>query len=283
MSPPGPQPAGVPVPDTGAVQRSVSCSLTAEVLAPATVELQVAVAGDPPPGERLEVTLDGRPVELRELRTACGGRLHLLHCEAGTLEVSYSAQPQERTSPVAPEPLDATTYLRPSRYAEADRLLAVARGELADDAEPADLVRQVVDVVSRRLAYVPGSSSGTDGAVDTLLSGAGVCRDYAHLAIGLLRARDVPARLVSAYAPGLSPMDFHAVVEVLVDGSWSVVDATLLAPRSSLVRIATGRDAADTAFLSSYGGAVRLDAMQVSAVVDGELPRDDVSTQVQLG
>jgi transglutaminase-like putative cysteine protease len=257
--------------------------LTAEVLAPATVELQVAVAGDPPPGERLEVTLDGRPVDVRELPTARGGRLHLLRCEAGTLEVSYEAQPPQRAAPVAPEPLDATTYLRPSRYAEADRLLAVARAELDDEAGPADLVRQVVQLVGRRLAYVTGSSSGTDGAVDTLLAGVGVCRDYAHLTIGLLRARDVPARLVSVYAPGLSPMDFHAVVEVLVDGSWSVVDATLLAPRSSLVRIATGRDAADTAFLSSYGGGVRLDAMQVSAVVDGELPRDDVGELVRLG
>jgi hypothetical protein len=72
------------------------------------------------------------------------------------------------------------------------------------------------------------------------------------------------------------------VVEVLIDDCWSVVDTTLLAPRQSLVRIATGRDAADTAFLSSYGGAVRLDSMQVQAVVDGELPRDDVDELVQL-
>ena len=53
-------------------------------------------------------------------------------------------------------------------------------------------------------------------------------------------------------------MDFHAVAEALVDGTWRVVDATLLAPRSSLVRIATGRDAADTAFLTVIGGTVDL-------------------------
>jgi transglutaminase-like putative cysteine protease len=269
--------------ETGDVQRSVSCSLTATVQAPATVELQVAVAGAAPPGERLEVTLDGRPVPVRELPTHCGGRLHLLHCEAGTLEVSYGAQLSGRAAATAPVPLDATTYLRPSRYAEADRLFALAQAEFGAQTDPAALLRDVVAFVGRRLAYVPGSSSGTDGAVDTLLAGAGVCRDYAHLTIALLRARDVPARLVSAFAPGLSPMDFHAVVEVLIDDCWSVVDATLLAPRQSLVRIATGRDAADTAFLSSYGGAVRLDSMQVSAVVDGELPRDDVSAVAQLG
>ena len=43
---------------------------------------------------------------------------------------------------------------------------------------------------------------------------------------GLLRARNVPARLAAVYAPGLSPMDFHAVVEAAIDGQWYAVDAT---------------------------------------------------------
>ena len=42
-----------------------------------------------------------------------------------------------------------------------------------------------------------------DGAVDTLLAVAGVCRDFAQLVVALLRAVNVPARVVSAYAPGL--------------------------------------------------------------------------------
>ena len=82
-----------------------------------------------------------------------------------------------------------------------------------------------------RLNYVPGSSDPIDGAADTLLAGTGVCRDYAHLVVALLRAVFVPARLVSVYAPGLYPMDFHAVAEAFIDGQWRVVDATLLAPR----------------------------------------------------
>ena len=80
--------------------------------------------------------------------------------------------------------------------------------------------------VHGRLIYLGGSSGPSDDAVDTLLRGEGVCRDYAHLVLALLRARDVPARLVAVYAPGLSPMDFHAVVEAWVDGAWRVVDAT---------------------------------------------------------
>ena len=263
--------------------RSVRSSLTADVLAPATLELQVAVAAPRPVTEELAVTVDGAPVPWRELATEAGGRLHLLHVPAGRLEVSYRAEVHGRAEPVPVGPLDATTYLRPSRYAESDRLASVAAAELGGLDAPADLVRAVGAWVGRRLSYVPGSSTGTDGAVDTLLAGAGVCRDYAHLAVALLRARDVPARLVSVYAPGLDPMDFHAVVEVLVDGAWEALDATLLAPRAGLVRIATGRDAADTAFLSSYGGALRLDGLEVSAVVDGQLPRDDLDERVPIG
>ena len=52
--------------------------------------------------------------------------------------------------------------------------------------------------------------------------------------VALLRAVNVPARLVAVYAPGLSPMDFHAVAEAFVEGEWRVVDATLLAPRQTL-------------------------------------------------
>jgi transglutaminase-like putative cysteine protease len=118
--------------------------------------------------------------------------------------------------------------------------------------------------------------------VSTLLARQGVCRDFAHLVIALLRACDVPARLASVYAPGLQPMDFHAVAEVLIDGRWLVTDATLLAPRSTLVRIATGRDAADTAFLTTTGASVELTSLEVHATSDGPLPDDDLRQPVQL-
>ncbi len=105
--------------------------------------------------------------------------------------------------------------------------------------------------------------------------------DYAHLVVALLRALDVPARLVAVYAPGLDPMDFHAVAEAYIDGAWHVVDATALAPRSTLLRIATGRDAADTAFLTTIGGLVALRMLNVTATVD-DLPLDDMTRLVRL-
>jgi transglutaminase-like putative cysteine protease len=98
----------------------------------------------------------------------------------------------------------------------------------------------------------------------------------------LLRANDVAARVVSVYAPGLSPMDFHAVTEALVGGRWVVVDPTGLAPRQSLVRIATGGDAADTAFLTTVGGRVELTGMEVTAIAEPGLPFDDITVTEEL-
>lgn len=255
--------------------RTVSASLDCTIDAPASIELQVAVAAGYDAEERLAVTVDGVPVEASEILGEAGTRIHVADVPRGRLEVRYAATiTGEMDAPAASE-LDAVLYARPSRYAESDRLSAFAAAEFAGIAD-ADVLASVSSWVGSRLDYVPGSSGPMDGAATTLLARAGVCRDYAHLTVALLRARDIPARLVAVYAPGLAPMDFHAVAEALIDGSWRVVDATLLAPRASLVRIATGRDAADTAFLTNRGGHLTLDAIEVSAVVAGDLPSDDV-------
>ena len=98
-----------------------------------------------------------------------------------------------------------------------------------------------------------------------------------------LRALGTPARLVSVYAPGLQPMDFHAVAEAWVDDAWHIVDATRLAPRESMIRIATGRDAADTAFLTTRGGRMTFNRQVVTAALtEGALPQEDPSALVRL-
>jgi transglutaminase-like putative cysteine protease len=263
--------------------RHVSAHLVLDVHGPIRAFLQVAVSGVPAAqlNERLEITCDGATLDATELRTA-HGRVHILTPSKGRLEISYAATLNGNVLDIPVTEADSITYLRPSRYAESDRLAPTAQAEFAGITGATELLAAVSSWVGSRLAYVPGSSGPTDGAVDTLLLRRGVCRDYAHLVVALLRSMDVPARLAAVYAPGLDPMDFHAVAEAAVDGVWRVVDATLLAPRSSLVRIATGRDAADTAFLSIYGGAADLLESAVSAVVDGALPDDDVRELVSI-
>jgi transglutaminase-like putative cysteine protease len=264
--------------------RRVGAHLVLRVHQPLRLMLQVAVSGMVPVGidEVLRVTCDGAPLDLTEVRIPGAGRVHMGEPQPSEVTVDYTATIRGTARSVAVTDADRVTYLRPSRYAESDRLGPIAQAEFAGISGGADLLAAVSSWAGSQLSYVPGSSGPTEGAVDTLLKRQGVCRDYAHLVIALLRALDVPARLAAVYAPGLDPMDFHAVAEAAVAGEWRVVDATLLAPRSSLVRIATGRDAADTSFLSAYGGAADLLETEVTAVVDGQLPSDDVHALVSI-
>jgi transglutaminase-like putative cysteine protease len=262
------------------MQRDVFSRLELDVTSPATLVLSVAVS-QTDAVETLTVSTDGTPVRPRELASDHGARLHVVDAQPGRMSVAYDARVLGHLPVDDDDEADRLRFLRPSRYCESDTLGPTARAEFAGLAG-LDLLGAVSSWVGTRLTYVPGASLPTDGAVRTLLARQGVCRDYAHLVVALLRALDVPARLVAVYAPGLDPMDFHAVAEAWVDGAWHVVDATTLAPRGTLVRISTGRDASDTAFLSVFGGFVDLVDVTVGAVAD-VLPDDDIRRRVRLG
>ncbi|QWF78094.1 transglutaminase-like domain-containing protein [Amycolatopsis sp. CA-230715] len=249
--------------------------LSLQITKPGRVALSVAVSS--PAREELTLTgpaaTGGEPpvVEFRH-----GTRVHLLDLAEGALTIGYRAE----CAPGAaePEPVsehDFVLYTRPSRYCQSDRFLAVATAEFGELPDVRSKVDAIVAFAARRLSYVIGSSRSSDGAIDTMLAGAGVCRDYAHVCVALCRALDIPARFVAVYAPGLSPMDFHAVFEAAIDGHWYVFDATHLAPRASMVRIATGRDAADTAFLTTLGAELDLTATSVRAVAEPALPEEE--------
>lgn len=274
----------------------MGCWFSAELGDGVDLVLSVAVARAPGLAvvtEALTATVDGVPVALREVPDADGVVLHRVDgVGPGHLDVRYEATVAGRADPPPVRDLDVVRYLQPSRYAESDVLVPFARNLFLGAHEPgppsarpttAVLVREVTAWVRDHLDYVSGSSRPTDGAVATLLARQGVCRDFAHLVVALLRACDVPARVAAVYAPGLSPMDLHAVAEALVDGRWVVADATGLAPRASMLRISTGRDTADTAFLSTHGGAIEMGPLEVGAVVDDDvLPFDDPATEITL-
>ena len=292
-----------PTPIGEGVRREVGCELTFDVAEDALVALQIAPATSA--GTIIEERIDfadgwrtsGSP-RLVEIAGERDGRVHLMRADAGMVSVNYFAAlhastgsaasttwpvlPPERSDPL--ERLDAIVALRQSRYCPSDALsgFAVVEFDGAAGAAAEEVALRVASWVFERLAYVPGSSGPLDTALDTLLSGSGVCRDFAQLAITLCRALGVPARLASVYAPGLSPMDFHAVVEVLTKTGWQVFDPTRLAPRSALVRIATGRDAADTAFATTLRGQAELVASTVFASSDGDLPADDHAQAIPL-
>jgi transglutaminase-like putative cysteine protease len=266
----------------------VACHLELDVTDDAAIVLQVVPASTVGTmlSQSFEATLDGRPVPVRVLDAEYGGVLHVLHSPPGALTIDVQSALARTPTDAAPAThaldLEQLTYLRQSRYCPSDRLGGFAAYELGHIGPSPELLIAVGDWVASRLTYVEGSSGPLDTAVDSLFAGQGVCRDFAHLAITMLRALDVPSRLVAVYAPGLSPMDFHAVVEAHVDGCWWVLDPTRLAPRTSLLRIATGRDAADTAFLTVLDGEAELHTTEVQATTDGDLDVDDHLGLVRL-
>lgn len=149
-------------------------------------------------------------------------------------------------------------YLFPSRYCEADRFRTLVQREFGEVAGGAK-VQAIAHWIREHLSYTPGASDETTTSADTYMAREGVCRDYAHLMIAMVRAADIPARIVAAYAWNLVPEDFHAVVEVWLDGAWHLVDPTGLAPIDGIVRIGVGRDATDISFMTVFGRANMLD------------------------
>jgi transglutaminase-like putative cysteine protease len=149
-------------------------------------------------------------------------------------------------------------YLLPSRYVEShlfETFVARQFGHLQGGAK----VLAMRDWISRELAYVSGVSDGHTTASDTFVRREGVCRDFAHLMAAFARAASIPARLVSVYAPSVTPPDFHAVVEVWLEGAWHLVDATAMAQPHEMARIAVGRDATDIAFMTVFGTATLIE------------------------
>ncbi|MFV0429325.1 MAG: transglutaminase-like domain-containing protein [Arachnia sp.] len=232
--------------------------------------------------ESISLTSDDQEIALEEVVTSSGSRLHRArHTPPGRVQLSYEATIQA-AAPASPSPpIDEIIYTRPSRYCDSDRLANLAHTHFAG-LEGFELMGAVNQWVRTRVRYTPGDSRVVDGALEVYLSRRGVCRDSAHLVITFLRALNMPARLASVYAPGLTPMDFHAVAEAYWEGRWYLLDATGLAPRPAMARICTGRDASDTAFMTTLAGHTNLVGMQVDAWTEGDLPYDDKFSFVTL-
>ncbi len=195
-----------------------------------------------------------------------GNRAHRVSVQPCKLQISYkatvemtpgvahSAELKEATS--AQIPAHVLPYLNPSRYCESDLLGRFAFEEFGNAPLGFQRVQTICDWVNQFLDYTPGTTNATTTAADVLLLRTGVCRDYAHLAISLCRGIGIPARYVSGYAVNLNPPDFHGFIEAFLDGRWFLFDPSKLSQVHGLVRIGTGRDAADVPFATINGNAI---------------------------
>jgi transglutaminase-like putative cysteine protease len=151
-------------------------------------------------------------------------------------------------------PGETVQYMLPSRYCPSDQFQTLVEGEFAGTQGGAR-VMAIQEWIGRNFTYRSGASTSLTGALESFVSREGVCRDYAHVMITLLRASAIPARFASVYAIGVEPQDFHAVPEVFLDGTWYLTDPTGMARPEGMAKIGVGRDAADVSFMTSYGWA----------------------------
>lgn len=159
-------------------------------------------------------------------------------------------------------PGEAVQYLMPSRYCPSDQFQLFVMDEF-HGLEGGALVVAMSNWINQHFTYMPGVSFSDTTALDTFARRQGICRDYAHVLITMVRAAGIPARFASVYALGIDPPDFHAVAEVFLGGEWHLVDATGMAREGAMAKIGIGRDAADVAFLTAYGQAF-MNAQSVS-------------------
>jgi transglutaminase-like putative cysteine protease len=192
-------------------------------------------------GAALEVELDAR--------------LRLLQAESGEHALPFDAAPGPMAAP------ESLRFLLPSRFCPSDRLAALCEREFMPIVQRHARAAAIEAWIRRHVRDEPPGTVSDDGAIpsaaEVLERGAGTPRDLAHLLIGLCRASRLPARYVTAapFGAGLPTDRLHPWVEVLVDAAWLAFDPSRRMPRTALVRIGTGRDAADVPLVLSHGSA----------------------------
>lgn len=103
---------------------------------------------------------------------------------------------------------------------------------------------QLMGAVHDALTYAPGTTNVSTTAAQALQLGSGVCQDYSHILLALLRSRSIPCRYVTGMLLGEGAS--HAWVEVLEDSHWLALDPTNnQIVTDQHIKLSHGRDAAD--------------------------------------
>jgi transglutaminase-like putative cysteine protease len=167
--------------------------------------------------------------------------------------------PWARQLPAQELPSETLLYLLSSRYCEVDRLMEAAWGLFSGAPEGWGRVQAVCNWVNANVRFDHQAARPTKTAYDVFVERAGVCRDFAHLALAFCRCLCIPARYATGYlgdfgvTPLASPMDFSGWFEVYLGGRWYTFDARHNVPRIGRILMARGRDAADVAMTTSFG------------------------------
>ena len=228
------------------------------------------------------------PTGSRAVRDAFGNTMVRLLAPAGQTTFSNDflifdtglpdeVAPEARQVAVDELPNDALQFLLPSRYCDSDVLGDLAWANFTGFTGWGR-VQAICDFANRTIRFDYQQARNTRCASDSVREGVGVCRDFAHLAITLCRAMNIPARYCTGYLGDIGippvdyPMDFSAWFEVFLEGRWWTFDARHNTPRIARVVMARGRDAADCAITHSFGS---------SRLIEFSVMTDEVAEQPQ--
>jgi transglutaminase-like putative cysteine protease len=201
-----------------------------------------------------------------------GNRMGRLAAPAGRIRLTYdnlvrdsglpdAVSPQARQLNAAEAPPEVMQFLLASRYCEVDRMGDIAWQLFSSTPPGWPRVQAVCGWVHNHVEFGYAYARNTRTALEVYQEQKGVCRDFTHLTITLLRALGIPARYATGYLGDIGvpispePMDFSAWLEVYLGGQWHTVDARHNMPRIGRILMARGRDAVDVALTTSFGAA----------------------------
>ncbi|MEU4322965.1 transglutaminase domain-containing protein [Nocardia fluminea] len=162
--------------------------------------------------------------------------------------------------------------LSPTAYVPRDRKLSTVARQLSRGEEPAKAVVRAAEWVHKEMDYIAGTTSVHTSALEAFAERRGVCQDYAHLTLVLLRSMGIPSRYVSGYLhpkPGAAIGETvagqsHAWIEAWTGQWWGYDPTNNLAVNEQHVSVGVGRDYADVPPLKgvfSGGGSTDLEVV----------------------
>jgi transglutaminase-like putative cysteine protease len=181
------------------------------------------------------------------------------------------AAPTAQQLPIDRLPDDLLVYLMASRYCETDKLTDIAWSLFGQTPPGWQRIAAICDFVHGHVTFGYQHAHHMKSAHDVYEQRAGVCRDFAHLALTFCRCMGIPARYCTGYmgdigiAPEPAPMDFSGWFEVYLSDRWYTFDARHNVPRIGRILMGTGRDAADVALTTSFG---RMDLVKFVVISD---------------
>ncbi len=192
-----------------------------------------------------------------------------------TVTVAEARQIVNRSS------FEAVDYRRPSRLVPVGDVLKPLEVEfIRSSAFLLETIGAVNEWIHRNFEYVPGATDVRTPLADVISIRKGVCQDFAHVLLSILRTGGIPARYVSGYIEPVDPTRegseligaaaSHAWVEALLPGGrwWGLDPTNNQEAGERHIKVAVGRDYDDVApFRGTFKGALDQD-MDVEVEID---------------